>query len=53
MVIDIRIFLTRSFPESNEKCNSLVFAFDCNSGDEDKDVYATEFVWSSKDRPST
>jgi hypothetical protein len=42
--------------KSNEKSNRPVYALGCDSNDlddEDKDIYVAEFVWSSKDKPST
>lgn len=44
---------SRNSQKASEKSNRPVFAFDCNSDDEEKDVYSADFVWSSKDKPST
>ena len=42
--------------KSNEKLNLPIYVLSCDSNcsdDERKDVYTTEFVWPSKDKPST
>jgi len=42
--------------ESHRHHRSSVYALDCNSdcsNDESNDVYATEFVWPSQDKPFT